>query len=101
VSYGLFSLLKERPGLTRQEVAKELGLAEQPARIMILGLVAARLLKQRGERLYNTLLSSELLCPDSSTNIIPYVYLQHHVMYPGMKHFCAALQTGTNVGLKE
>jgi ubiquinone/menaquinone biosynthesis C-methylase UbiE len=101
VSYGLFSLLKERPGLTRQQVAKELGIGEQPARIMILGLVAARLIRQRGRRLYNTVLSSELLCPDSPTNIIPYVYLQHHVMYPGMKHFCEALQAGRNVGLKE
>jgi hypothetical protein len=68
---------------------------------MILGLVSSGLLKQRFHRLYNTVVSSELLCEDSSTNVIPYVYLQHHVMYPGMKHFREAVRTGTNVGLKE
>ena len=101
VHYGLFALLKQRPGLTRREIADELGIKEQPARIMILGLVASRLIKQRGQRLYNTVLSAELLCEDSPTNIIPYVYLQHHVMYPGMQHFCEAVRTGKNAGLKE
>jgi len=101
VHYGLFSLLKAKPGLTRQQVADELQLAEQPVRIMILGLVSAGIIKQRRGRLYNTLLSGELLCADSPTNIIPYVHLQHHVMYPGMKHFCQAIQMGTNAGLKE
>lgn len=101
VHYGLFSLLKRQPGLTRQQIAQELGMGEQPARIMILGLVASGMIKQRFKRLYNTWLSAELLCEDSATNIIPYVYLQHHVMYPGMKHFCEALRTGKNAGLEE
>jgi hypothetical protein len=101
VHYGLFSLLQKQPGLTRQQVAEQLGLQEQPVRIMILGLVSAGLLKQRGQKLYNTILSKELLCEESRTNIIPYVLLQHHVMYPGMQHFCEAVQTGTNAGLKE
>jgi precorrin-6B methylase 2 len=101
VHYGVFTLLKQRPGLTRQQIAEELGIGEQPARIMILGLVSSRLLKQRFGRLYNTILSAELLCEDSATNIIPYVHLQHHVMYPGMRHFCDALRTGKNVGLEE
>jgi hypothetical protein len=101
VRYGVFSLLKRTPGLTRHQVAEQLGIEEQPARILILGLVSSRLLKQRRGRLYNTVLSSELLCEDSATNIIPYVYLQHHVMYPGMRHFYEAIGSGTNVGLRE
>lgn len=101
VHFGLFSLLKKRPGLTRQEIARELGIEEQPARIMILGLVSSGLIKQKSSRLYNTRLSAELLCEESPTNIIPYVYLQHYVMYPGMQHFCEAIRTGKNAGLKE
>jgi hypothetical protein len=101
VRHGLFTLLKKRPGLTRQQVAEELGIGEQPARIMILGLVSSGLIKQRFGRLYNTILSTELLCENSPTNIIPYVYLQHHVMYPGMRHFCDAVRTGNNIGLEE
>ena len=101
VKLGVFSLLRNNPGLTREEVAQKLGIQEQPARIMLLGLVSAGLLRKRGDRLFLTRVSSELLCEESPTNIIAYVYLQHEVMYPGMTHFVESVKEYRNAGLVE
>ena len=99
--FDLFTLLANEPGLTRQEIAHRLGIDEQPARIMLLGLVASGLLRKAQSRYYNTYVSRELLTRQSSRNVLPYVALQHHVMYRGMTHFYDAIKTYSNAGLSE
>jgi hypothetical protein len=99
--FDLFTLLKLNRGLTRIEISQKLGIADQPARILLLGLVSSGMLKKRGETYRNTRLADELLCSDSPTNILPYVALQHHVMYKGMPKFFESIKEFRNCGLDE
>ena len=98
VELGLFSLLRKKPGLSCDEIAKSIGIEVQPTRIMLLGLVSSKLLKKRGAKYYNTFVSRELLTSESPRNVISYVRLQHGVMYRGMPKFLEAMQ---NYGTKD
>ena len=99
--FDLFSLLAKEPGLTLEEIAARLDLQQQPVRIMLLGLVSSGFLRKSGPRYYNRRTTTELLTPDSPRNILPYVELEHHVMYRGMPHFDEAIRQYRNVGLEE
>jgi len=101
VEFDLFSLLAQSPGLDRSGIAERLGIAEQPARIMLLGLTASGFLRKRGERYFNTWLTTDLLTKESPRNVLSYVRLQHHVMYRGMPHFYESIRQYRNVGLAE
>jgi hypothetical protein len=98
VELDLFSILRRRPGLNRVELARAMGIEEQAARVLLLGLVSSKILKKRGDRYYNTFVSRELLTKESPRNVISYVKLEHHVMYRGMPYFLEALQ---NFGKKD
>lgn len=97
----LFTLLRKHNGLTRDQICHELNIQAQPARILLLGLVSSGMLKKRGDVYRNTRLTNELLCADSPTNILPYVALQHHVMYRGMPKFFESIKEYRNCGLEE
>ncbi len=78
--------------MTRSEIATALRIAEQPTRVLLLGLVSSKMLKKRGNRYYNTLVSHRLLTRQSARNVISYVKLEHHVMYAGMPYFLDAIK---------
>lgn len=101
VRFDLFTRLEHEPGLTRKEIADRIGIQEQPARILLLGLVTCGLLKKNGDRYLNKRLSRQLFSKTSPKNIINYVYLQHHGMYKAMPRFFDALKQYKNVGLEE
>ncbi|MCA9138005.1 MAG: hypothetical protein KDB00_14635 [Planctomycetales bacterium] len=99
--FDLFTLLKNHNGMTRQQICEELGIEEQPARIMLLGLVSSGMIKKRGEVYKNTRMANEVLCSDSQTNLLPYIALQRHVMYKGMPKFYESIKEFRNCGLEE
>jgi hypothetical protein len=99
VRLGLFSLLEKEGPLTRQEIAARLGVAEQPARIVILGLTVTGLLKKRGRRYSNSYLARRLLVEESPRKITAYVELQHRVMYQGLSSMLESVQHNCNAGL--
>ena len=101
VQLGLFSLLAKKGPLTRQEIARQLGVEEQPARIIVLGLTAVGLLRKRGQRYSNSHLAQLLLVQDSPRKITAYVELQHRVMYKGLYWLEQSVREYRNVGLKE
>jgi SAM-dependent methyltransferase len=101
VQLDLFSLLARDGPLTRQEIARRLGIQEQPARIIVLGLVTCGLLLKRGDRYRNSHLAELLLVKDSPRKITAYVELQHRVMYKGIYWLEQAVREYRNVGLKE
>lgn len=101
VRLGVFDLLAKDGPLTRQEIAKRLGIAEQPARIVVLGLTTTGLLRKRGDRYSNSRLAQELLVKDSPRKITAYVELQHRVMYKGLYWLEESVREYRNVGLKE
>lgn len=101
VQLDLFSLLAKSGPLTRQEIAQRLGIAEQPARIVILGLTSVGLLRKRGNRYGNSYLSALLLDKNSPRKITAYVELQHRAMYKGLFWMLESVREYRNVGLKE
>jgi len=101
VQLGLFSLLAKEGPLTRQEIATRLGIAEQPARIVVLGLTVTGMLRKRGNRYSNSYLARILLDQDSPRKITAYVELQHRAMYKGLFWMLDAVREYRNVGLKE
>ncbi|HCZ17311.1 MAG: Demethylspheroidene O-methyltransferase [Candidatus Accumulibacter phosphatis] len=101
VQLDLFTLLAQEGPLTRQEIAKRLGIAEQPARIMVLGLTVTGLLRKSGAKYSNTYVSKLLLDKNSPRKITAYVELQHRAMYKGLYWMLEAVREYKNVGLKE
>ena len=97
----LFTLLHERKSLTREEIRKLLNLEDQPLRIILLGLVSIGLLKKRGDKYSNTLSSHILFNRHSKRNVLAYVELQHHAMYPALHHLLESVKENRNVGLEE
>lgn len=101
VDLDLFSLLAKHGRLTRSQIAEQLGIAEQPARILLLGCISVGLLQKRGGKYSNSYLANRLLVKGKRGNITSYVELEHQVMYRAMPWMCDALREYRNVGLKE
>lgn len=102
VEFELFDKLSEQKELNLAQISNQLGIEQQPARILLLGLVSTGLLKKNEEGLYaNTPVAEMMLTSRSPTNVLSYVKLQHHVMYKGMFHFFDSLKAFKNIGLNE
>jgi hypothetical protein len=101
IQLGIFDLLAEHPGLTRSEIAKRVGAAEQPVRIVLLGCTAVGFLVKKGDRYSNSKFASRLLVKKSPEGVTAYVELQHHAMYKAMPWMLEAVKEYRNVGLKE
>lgn len=101
VQLDLFTLLAKEGPLTRQEIAKRLGIDEQPGRIVVLGLTVVGLLRKRGARYSNSHLAGLLLVKDSPRKITSYVELQHRAMYKGLYWMLDSVREYRNVGIKE
>lgn len=101
VQLDLFTLLAKEGPLTRQEIGKRLGIADQPARIVVLGLTVTGLLRKRGSQYSNSHLAGLLFVKDSPRKITSYVELQHRAMYKGLYWMLDAVRENRNVGIKE
>jgi SAM-dependent methyltransferase len=101
VQLDLFTLLAKEGELTREEIAKRLGVADQPARIVVLGLTVVGLLRKRGTHYSNSHLAGILFVKDSPRKITSYVELQHRAMYKGLYWMLDAVREYRNVGIKE
>ncbi|WP_167546891.1 methyltransferase [Stieleria maiorica] len=96
----LFSKLSKTPGLTVDQIASELDLKAQPARILLVGLTALGLLKKQGDGYSNADVSEEHLVRDKEDNILGVLGWQNHICYPGLADFLPSLKEGKNVGLR-
>jgi hypothetical protein len=101
VRLGLFALLGRQPGLTRTKIAAELGVAEKPIRILLLGCTTLGLVRKVDGGYVNSPLAQVLLTPESPKNVISFVELEHHVIYKPMHSFFDAIKANKNVGLRE
>lgn len=96
---GLFTLLREEPGSTRTRIAYQLGLQEQPTRILLLGCTAFGLLYKAGDRYYNTPVS-ELLATNIRQIPAAFVPFEQSFIYRPMSWFYESLKENTNIGLQ-
>lgn len=97
---GLFEALAEKPGLKKAEIAEKLGLAEQPARILLLGLTAFGLVRKDGDGYTNTAIVEPLTGDKDpvAKALVPY---HQHITYKTMGWFWESLKADTNLGLKK
>jgi hypothetical protein len=102
VQLDLFSLLDENGPMTEQQLCSKLGIAEQPCRILLLGLASIELIQRDNAGIYrNTYVATKYFARSSNRNLINIVKWQHFINYKAMYHFHDALLSGKNVGLKE
>lgn len=96
---GLFAMLASKPGATRADIGKQLGLEAQPTRILLLGCAAFGLVSKDGDHYHNTKIAEPL-----ATNIdeVPAAFVpwEQHVNYRPMAWFYESLKANTNVGLQ-
>lgn len=100
VQFGLFDRLSARPGQTLEELAAALGLAIQPARILLIGLTALGVVKLDQACYRNAPLTEERLVAGKPGCVAPILGWQAHIVYPGMMDFVASLKENRNVGLE-
>lgn len=100
VQLGVFDTLSKTPNLTRDEIAKQIGLQSQPARILMTGLAALNLVKKENGRFYNTAIVENLLTRGSQNNMIDVLGWQAHIVYPSEVDFIESLKQFKNVGLR-
>ncbi len=100
VQLGVFDVLSKAPNLTRDEIAQRIGLEAQPARILMTGLAALRLVQKEGERFRNAPLVERLLTRSSPENMIDVLGWQRYIVYPALVDFVDSLKQNKNVGLR-
>ncbi|KUH93940.1 methyltransferase [Mycobacterium sp. IS-3022] len=101
VELDLFTVLSRSPGLTRDELAEQLKLENQPARILLLGCSAVGLLRKEGDRYFNTSGAERFFSKAHPANMVPAVRMANHIQFRPMARFAEALRSNTNVGLQE
>jgi SAM-dependent methyltransferase len=96
----LFERLEKADGMSREEVAVALGVEEQPARILLLGLCSLRLLDKRGDRYVNSELVRRKLLKSGERFLGPLVDIQDKIINAAMADLAEAMRANTNVGLR-
>lgn len=96
--FGLFELLGNEPGRTREEIAQRLGIQTQPARVLLLGCTEAGLLRKYGARYYNTPVA-EPLSRDPEQIPGAFVSFEQEVNYRPLAWLYESLKDGSNTGL--
>lgn len=96
----LFSVLSNQPGLSLEQVASQLGLELQPARILLVGLTSLKLIIRSEDGYRNSGLADKVLVPGRPGSIAPVLGWQAEIVYPGLLDFIPSLQQNRNVGLE-
>lgn len=100
VQLKVFDTLSKTPNLTRNEIAGKIGLKSQPARILMTGLAALKLVLKEGDRFRNAPIVEKLLTRESPDNMIDVLGWQAHIVYPSEVDFVESLKQFKNVGLR-
>jgi tRNA A58 N-methylase Trm61 len=97
---GLFALLHRRPGLTPQEIGRELGLAERPVQILLLGTTALNLTTRQQDGYRNAELLDTLFDDRTWEIIEDLIEYEERIVRPAEVDFTESLRRNTNVGLR-
>ncbi len=98
--FGLFERLAAAGGMDVKEVAAAIGVDEQPARILLLGLSSLLLLEKQGEKYVNSEMVQRKLLRSSQRFLGPLVDIQAKIINACMVDFAESMRQYTNVGLR-
>lgn len=97
---GLHELLEERPGLSSDEIAEQLGLSERSVTILLLGTTALALTRRTGDRYTNSGVIADLFRGGSWPIFRDLVAFEAHIAYLSHSDYVESLRTDTNAGLR-
>jgi precorrin-6B methylase 2 len=100
LEFDLFRRIEIAGGMDLAAVATALGIEEQPARVLLLGLTSLRLLSKEGEKYLNAPITTRSLVPGRAGYLGPLVEIQEKITNPGLPDFAESLRRNTNVGLR-
>ncbi|MFI6582235.1 methyltransferase [Embleya sp. NPDC050493] len=92
--------LHERPGSTRDEIAKELELPDRSAAVLLLGTTSLRLTVKRGDGYTNASIVEAAFDDGTWTNLRDIVEFQARIAYAPAAEYTASLRAGENLGLR-
>lgn len=100
LEFDLFERLEQAGGMTTGEVAAAIGVEEQPARILLLGLASVQLLDKDGDKYANTPMVRRKLLRSGERFLGPLVDIQAKVINASLVDFAESMRQNTNVGLR-
>lgn len=96
----LFEHIERSGGLDVAGAAAALGVKEQPARVLLLGLACLQLLDKRADRYHNSPLVRRKLLRDGERFLGPLVDVQAEIINAAMVDLAESVRQGRNVGLR-
>lgn len=100
LEFDVFEKIEKEGGMDLPSVAAALGVEQQPARVLLLGLTALELLRRDGDRYVNTPITRRSLLPHRAGYLGPLVDIQSKITNPGLADFAESMRRNTNVGLR-
>ncbi|MFF4391948.1 methyltransferase [Streptomyces sp. NPDC001552] len=94
----LFTLLKERPGSTLDEIADALGLEKRAGHVLLLGCCAFELVRKDGDGYYNTA-ATNLVAGDPGELMPVIIRYTHEMLYRPIGWLYESLVHNDNLGL--
>jgi len=99
VKLGVFDSLSRAPGLSGEQLGKDLKLQPYPCRVLLTGLTALGLIVKVGAHFRNSAVAESILVSDKPESMGPVLGWQAHIVYPGLQDFIDSLRQGENLGL--
>lgn len=96
----LYELIEEKPDLTGEEIAAELGLAERAKDILLLGAASLGTLTVQNGRYRVAKVISDLMKTPDWQRFKDTVAFEQYVVYEGQLDFTESLRANSNVGLR-
>ncbi|SDJ97569.1 Dimerisation domain-containing protein [Actinopolyspora mzabensis] len=97
---GMFEELEQHGGMRLDQVAVSLGIEEQPARILLLGLTSLRLLEKHEDHYVNSELARRKLLRSGERFLGPLIDVQAEIINPAIGDLTRSLTSNTNVGIR-
>lgn len=99
--FNLIGVLRREPGLTLPEICQRVSLAEEPARVLLLGCVALKMLRKRGERYYcGSLFATRMFDREETLGVGAFLEWMQHIVAPSMRYFEESLREERAAGLE-
>lgn len=98
---GVFELLWKQPELSQAEIAQRLQLAAYPAKALLLGLTALKLIQKVDDKYRNSLVIQMLFLENTWQEFYDVVLFEAKIVYRGSIDYVESLRQNQNVGLRQ
>lgn len=99
--FNLIGVLRREPGLTLPQICQRVSLAEEPARILLLGCVALKMLRKRGERYYcGSVFATRMFDREETLGVGAFLEWMQHIVAPSMRYLEESLREERAAGLE-